>query len=88
MSSEALLAWAALSGDEEPLACYALPMLEAILACQIRALGNPLDGAIPQRVHRGQGDGRYFPFYIARCIPALVHGSTHFSQGHFLEAAQ
>ena len=84
---EALLAWASLSGDDEPLERYALPTLEAILRCQVRAPGTRLDGAIDQGCIGQDGTGRFFPFYIARCIPALVRGYTLTGQGRYLEAA-
>jgi hypothetical protein len=85
---EALLAWAALSGDEEPAARYARPTLDAIVACQMRAPGHRLDGAIPQRVDKERADGRYFPFYIARCIAALVQGAALFGDERYQHAAR
>jgi len=85
---EALLAWAALSGDDEPAAHYARPTLESIVACQIRAPGNRLDGGIPQRVDKEHADGRYFPFYIARCIPALTQGAAFFGDERYEDAAR
>lgn len=85
---EALLAWTALSADEEMAALYARPTLDAIVACQVCAPGNPLHGGIPQRVSKKHTDGRYFPFYIARCVPALLQGATHFDEERYQVAAQ
>ncbi|HUT61204.1 MAG TPA: hypothetical protein VNA25_25425 [Phycisphaerae bacterium] len=85
---EALLAWSALSGDEGLAACYARPTLEAIVACQMLAPGDPLDGGIPQRVDKEHADGRYFPFYIARCVPALVQGAALFGDERYQDAAR
>lgn len=84
---EAIIAWVSLSGDDEPLERYALPTLEAILRCQVHAPGAQLDGAIDQGCIGQDGTGRFFPFYIARCIPALVRGYTLTGRGRFLEAA-
>lgn len=72
---EALLAWADLTGEKEVVDRYVGPSLDAILAAQVQAPGSPLDGAIEQGVLGTKESGRYFPFYIARCIPALLRGS-------------
>jgi hypothetical protein len=85
---EALLAWTALAGDEQLAARYARPTLEAIVGCQIRAPADPLDGAIPQRVSKENSNGRYFPLYIARCIPALVQGAALFADDRYQGAAR
>lgn len=84
---EALLAWAAVTGDHQPAEAYGRPTLQAIADCQVRAPRSALDGGIPQRATL-QGPGtRLFPFYIARCVPALAQGSVAFGEQHFLEAA-
>jgi hypothetical protein len=85
---EALLAWAALSGDEEPAERYARPTLDAIVDCQMHATGHRLDGGIPQRVERERADGRYFPFYIARCVPALVQGAALLGEERYQHTAR
>jgi hypothetical protein len=71
---EALLAWAALAGDEGLVEAYVVPTLDAILACQETAPEGPLYGAICQAAGGGRKNERFFPFYIARCIPALLQG--------------
>jgi hypothetical protein len=85
---EALFAWAQLTGDDRLLEKYARPTLDRILACQVRAPGNWLDGAVLQGIAGAQINERYFPFYIARCIPALVQGSQMFAEPRYLEGAR
>lgn len=84
---EALCAWAALVGDDGALDRYVLPTLDAILACQVRAAGR-LDGAIHQGMRRGRGTQQFFPFYIARCVPALLLGYLHSGHERYLLGAQ
>lgn len=85
---ETLFAWATVLGDNRPVLRYGLPTLEAVVECQVRAPGSPLDGAIPQSV-AGQGKGRrFFPFYIARCIPALVQAYAAFGDARYVRAAK
>lgn len=62
---EALFAWAELRGDERVIVKYALPTLQTVVKLQ-RA-----DGAIPQNWLGETLVKSYFPYYIARCIPAL-----------------
>lgn len=83
---EALFAWVSFSLEEEYLETYAIPTLQAILDSQVNAPG--LHGAISQSVSNGKPDGRYFPFYIARCIPALVQGYEQIGWLRYLEAAK
>jgi hypothetical protein len=70
--AEALLKLAHLTGDEEAAEINALPMLDAILDHQV--VDGPLAGAIHQNSIRDQKVAKFFPFYIARCIPGLVAG--------------
>jgi uncharacterized protein YyaL (SSP411 family) len=83
---EALLKLAALTGDEALVEHYALPTLEAILAHQVR--GDPLDGAIHQHSQNGRFVARFFPYYIARCIPGLVAGYERTNDERYLDAAR
>jgi hypothetical protein len=83
---QALFAWSELDGDQRWADQYALPNLEHILACQVTAPG-PLHGAILQNTYNGRRVPTYMPYYIARCIPALVQGFTWFGQERFLQAA-
>jgi glycosyltransferase involved in cell wall biosynthesis len=85
--AEALLAWADLTGETEVVDRYVLPTLDGILATQVRVPGSPLDGAIDQGVRGRGGMGRYFPFYIARCIPALFLGYERTGQATYRDAA-
>ncbi|MBC7227272.1 MAG: hypothetical protein H5T61_08570 [Thermoflexales bacterium] len=71
---EALLAWAELTGEKEVVNRYVGPSLDAIVKAQVRAPNSPLDGAIEQGIMGARASGRYFPFYIARIIPALLLG--------------
>jgi hypothetical protein len=91
---KALLKLAALNGDEALAEIYALPTLEAILAHQVQ--GGPLDGAIYQYSQNGRFVARFFPYYIARCVPGLVAGyewsrnacPEHSQREHYLDAAR
>lgn len=84
----ALFAWMALSGDAVTLERFILPSLDKIVSCQVRAPGHRLDGAIDQAWRGKQGSGRYHPFYIARCIPALVEGHDYTGERGYLRAAR
>jgi hypothetical protein len=84
----ALFAWMIFSGNAVTLERFILPSLDKIVDCQVQAPGHPLDGAIDQAWRRKQGSGRYHPFYIARCIPALVQGYDHTGERGYLRAAR
>ncbi|MBN1886737.1 MAG: hypothetical protein JW850_02060 [Thermoflexales bacterium] len=83
---EAILALARLTGDEAPAEAYALPTLEAILAHQVR--GGPLDGAIYQNSFGPRRVAKFFPYYVARCVPGLVAGYEWSRAERYLEAAR
>lgn len=82
---EALFAVARKSGDDCWIQLFALPTLEAILSHQVN--GGEFDGAIWQNSFVGQKIDKFFPFYIARCIPALLEGFFWTRDDRFLEAA-
>lgn len=84
--AEALFAWAGLEGNEEPIIRYALPTLETVLELQRRESG-PLYGAIPQIVVRGRVAPKYFPYYMARCVPALLLAYDFTQEERWLGAA-
>ena len=63
------------------MARYALPTLDAVLALQLSG-PEALAGAIPQDVQRGRVTDKYFPYYIARCVPALLLAYEHTGQQH------
>lgn len=86
--AEALLDWADLTGEIDSVKQYVLPTLEAILEAQVRAPDSPLDGAIEQGVTGLKKSGRFFPFYIARCIPALLRGFERTGTEAYRDAAQ
>ncbi len=86
---EALLLLADLTHDDRLLAQYVLPTLDAIVAHQVPAPSDsPLAGAIAQASAHGRPAGVYFPYYVARCIPALVQGYTASGNARYLHAAQ
>ncbi len=88
MIVEALFGWFALTGDDTLLERYVRATLNGILKLQVRARGMRLDGAIDQSSYPTQRTGMYFPFYIARCIPALLYGYDWTGDIQYLHAAQ
>lgn len=84
--SEALFLLSALTDDEGYAVWYARPTLDCILKHQIT--GGPLDGAIYQYSSRGKKIEWFFPYYAARCIPALIIGYRWTSDERYLEAAR
>jgi hypothetical protein len=85
-ASEAFFLMAEVSGKEQWIDKYALPTLGKILAHQIHD-GSPLDGAIAQNSFGARIIEKYFPFYIARCLPALVKGYELTDRERYVEAA-
>jgi hypothetical protein len=85
--AEALFELADLEADDRWQEVYARPTLDAILAHQVRRRGDRLDGAIAQASRGRIIGGSYFPYYVARCIPALVQAACRFGQDRYLEAA-
>ena len=83
---EALLALAEVTGDEAWLEAYALPTLDTLVSHQVQC--GPLDGAISQYSLRGQRVEKYFPYYIARCVPGLVAGYEAAGDESYLDAAR
>lgn len=69
---EALFAHARLSGDTGWVKKYAFPTLQAVLDHQLE--GGEMDGAIYQNSFGPRKVAKFFPYYIARCIPALQEG--------------
>jgi hypothetical protein len=76
-----------LTGEEEWIGRYVRPTVEAILRCQVRRSGHRLDGAIAQDSSGGSGGGRYLPFYIARCIPAIIDAAKRSGDDRYKSAA-
>jgi hypothetical protein len=83
---EALLRLARLMYDEQLVQRYALPTLDAVLRHQVR--GGPLDGAIYQNSFGQRPVVKFFPYYIARCVPGLLAGYEWSSDTRYLDAAQ
>jgi hypothetical protein len=66
---------------------YAKAALEDVLRYQLKS--GPLAGAIHQYAPgAGKGDGRFFPYYAARCVPPLVQAYETFGDTRYLEAAR
>lgn len=66
---------------------FARAAIDDILRFQVRH--GPLTGAIHQWAPDNvQGDGRFFPYYNARCIPALVLAAELFGVERYREAAE
>ena len=84
---EVLFSWADLSCETTWLESYGRLSLNTILARQIRVPGNRFDGAIEQVIQGERPAGAYFPFYIARCIPALILGYHWMGDRKYLQAA-
>nr|MBC7245832.1 hypothetical protein [Chloroflexota bacterium] len=83
--SEVLTKMAQLSGDSTWAESYAQPVWDAILAHQV--CGGPLDGAIYQYGQNGKPVPKFFPYYIARCVPGLVVGYEWTRDERYLDAA-
>lgn len=84
--AQALMTYAVVSGDDHYLP-YARAALEDVLRYQVT--GGRFDGAVHQYAPgAGRGDGRFFPFYAARCVPPLVLASTLFLEPRYRAAAE
>jgi hypothetical protein len=83
---EALFLLTELTADERWVERYVLPTLHHILVHQLRD-GGRLDGAIAQNSFGARKVEKYFPIYIARCIPALMEGYHWTSDEKYLDAA-
>lgn len=70
-----------------PVEQYALPVIRTIAARQIRAPGDPLDGAIPYRLSGNQVPIKFLPMCIARCVPTLACAYDWTGDATLLEAA-
>ena len=84
--AEALFLCAQLSG-ESGWQDYALAGLERLLRHQ---RSGRLEGAISQYSEPAypHGQDKYFPFYIARCVPALLHAGRITGGVRFIQAAE
>lgn len=80
--SETLFKLASLTGDDRYIEVYALPTLRTLLHYQVKG------GAIAQNMLRGRTIAKYFPYYVARCAPALMLAYAHTGEEQFAAAAQ
>jgi len=83
---EAFFLLAEVRGEDRWVEQYALPTLDRIVAYQVGD-GGPLDGAIAQNSIGGKRIEKYFPFYIARCLPALLRGYEWSQDERYADAA-
>ncbi len=83
--SEALFALSGLTGEDVWVERYALPTLRVILDYQLKS--GPLAGAIYQNSLGSRRIEKFFPFYIARCIPAFLLARSYTNDNQFARAA-
>jgi hypothetical protein len=83
---EAFFLLAELREEDRWVEQYALPTLGRILQYQVRD-GGPLNGAIVQNSIGDRRVEKYFPFYIARCVPALLSGYEWSEDERYVDAA-
>lgn len=84
---EALFLLAELTGEEHYIKQYAIPTLQAVLTHQITDRDD-LNGAIYQLSTNGEFYPWLFPYYAARCVPALLLGYEHTQDEAFLRGAK
>jgi hypothetical protein len=85
--TDALFLLSDVTGEDTWLERHARPTLDAIVRHQVRRRGDPLDGGIAQSSSGRVVVEKYFPYYIARCIPALLEGARRFGDERYLDAA-
>lgn len=83
---EALFLLSEVLDDDCWVESYVLPNLNRILAYQVQD-GGKLDGAIAQGSVKSARVEKYFPLYIARCIPALLRGYQWTNNEKYLNGA-
>lgn len=84
---EALLLLAELTGETRYLDYVGLTA-DAIVALQAPEADSHLGGGIAQNIDGGRVVHKYFPFYVARCIPGLVAAGKALGRPRYHEAAQ
>lgn len=83
--AQALLSYSEATGERGYLP-YAHAALNDVLRYQLRS--GRFQGAIHQYAPDvGRGDGRFFPFYNARCVPPLLLGARLLEDSRFEDAA-
>ncbi len=83
---EALFLLAEVRSDGSWVDQYALPNLDRIVAHQVSD-GGALDGAIAQNSLGDTMIDKYFPKYIARCVPALLEGYRWTANERYADSA-
>ena len=84
--AQALMSYERLAGGGGYLP-YAKAALDDVLRYQVAE--GPNEGAVHQYAPGGAaGDGRFFPYYNARCVPALVLGADVLGDERYLDAAR
>lgn len=83
--SEALFRLAALTGDSRYIDVYAVPTMRKVLTFQRH--DGALRGGVAQNWWRGRTIEKYFPYYAARCVPALLLTYDHTGDAAFADAA-
>lgn len=82
---EALFLLAEATGVTDWVEQYALPTLDRLLLHQVD--GGALDGLIAQNSFGARTIEKYFPIYIARCVPALLRAYHWTGQARYVEHA-
>jgi hypothetical protein len=83
---EALFLLSEVTGEGEWIERYAIPTLDRILDHQVRR-GGQFAGAIAQNSFGQRTIERYYPLYVARCVPALLRGYRATGDGRYAEGA-
>lgn len=84
-AAEAFFALSDLTGDDQWEKAYGIPLASAVVEYQIET--GRLGGGIWQNELRGDVVRKVFPFYVARCIPALVQAHRRTGVERFADAA-
>jgi hypothetical protein len=88
-TAEAFFELAKTTGEDDLIQTRVVPALDAVLDLQVT--GGPHRGAIHQLglPENGalSGDGKFFPIYIARCIPHLLEMDEYVDGSRFRDAA-
>jgi hypothetical protein len=85
-AAESMFLLSELTQDERWTEEFAIPTVLRVLGYQVQS-NDELEGAIAQNSINGQTIKKYFPIYIARCIPAMLRAFQSNGDGRFLDAA-
>jgi uncharacterized protein YyaL (SSP411 family) len=84
--AQALMTYCDVSGDNTYLP-YARAALEDVLQFQV-GKGHHTGAVHQYAPDNCKGDGRFFPYYAARCVPPLLQGSQLFQEPRYRETAE